>query len=148
MSKRKPKKTQAEIWQEVRQDPEKLKYFKHNWAINAIRRASYRWPGYFNAKKKNFIIVPYTLKNGTVKDIERCFCSVCGIISKKKDFQLDHIIPCVPLDGWDSFNGFIDRTMCLEDQLIVKCKPCHKEVTNKQIEQRVEHRKKNRIDNT
>ncbi len=143
MSKRikKPKKTQNEIWQEVRLDPEKLKYFKFNWAKNAIRRASYRWPGYFNAKKKNYITVEETLKSGIVKLIERCFCSVCGIISKKKDFQLDHIIPCVLLTGWDNFDGFIDRTMCTEDGFIVKCKACHQETTNEQTEKRVINRK-------
>ncbi len=133
---KKPKKTQDEIWQEVKQDPEKLKYYRFNWAKNAIRRASYRWPGSFNAKKQNYIIVPVTLKSGETKLIERCFCSVCGIIDIKKKFQKDHYIPCVPLSGWDSFDGFIERMLCVEEALIIKCLDCHSEVTQQQNEKR------------
>ena len=67
MRTKKPKKTQNEIWQEVRQDPEKLNYFRFNWSKNMIRRGSYRWPGRFNVKKRNYIQVSIKLKNGKEK---------------------------------------------------------------------------------
>jgi hypothetical protein len=142
MSKTKPKLS----WDDIKKDPERLKYFKFNWAKNAIRRASYRWPGRYNAKKRNYITVEYELKNGEIRLKEQCFCDLCGIISSKNFFQLDHKETCVPLTGWISFDNFIDRMMCLEEEFQIICKPCHKDITNNQLKTRVINRKNKKVD--
>jgi len=105
-------------------------YMKKNFTINVLRRGSYRWPSRFNA-----------LKAGKIGRNEY-FCAICGVIGGKKDVQLDHVIPCVPVTGWDSFDGFIDR-MFPDDPsgFQVLCKPCHKEKSLAENVERAKHRK-------
>lgn len=86
---------------------------KKTFAINALRRASYRHYGRYTALKR--------FKLGR----NEYFCNSCGWISGKKDFQLDHIISVIPVSGWDNFDGFIDRLFCEADGYQLLCKPCH-----------------------
>jgi 5-methylcytosine-specific restriction endonuclease McrA len=86
---------------------------KKTFAINALRRASYRHYGRYNALKR------YKLGRNEY------FCNACGWVSGKKDFQLDHIISVVPVSGWDGFDGFIDRLFCEPDGYQLLCKSCH-----------------------
>lgn len=109
---RKPKAT----WQDIKSDPERLKYFRKNFAINSIRRAGYRWPGRYNCNNLNKL------------DRNEYFCSFCGIIGGRKEFQLDHIKPVVdPEIGFEGFDSYIERHLCIEDGFQRLCKPCHKD---------------------
>jgi hypothetical protein len=75
---------------------------KKMFVINALRRASYRWYGRYNALSAS--------KVGRNQYI----CAMCGegITHPKKNVQLDHKDPVVPVIGWDSWEGFIDRLFC------------------------------------
>lgn len=58
-------------------------------------------------------------------------CELCDHITGPKGIQVDHIIPCrVP--GDDSWDGFIKRLFCSQENLRAICKGCHKEETDKQ----------------
>ena len=61
-------------------------------------------------------------------------CALCpeGHLSRAKDIEVDHIIPTVPLTGWDGFDGFIKRLWCSVDDLRCVCKTHNKEVTDAQ----------------
>lgn len=117
---KKPKAT----WQDIKSDPERLKYFRKNFAINSLRRASYRWPGRYNCNNLNKL------------DRNEYFCSFCGIIGGRKDFQLDHIVPVVNINGWDGFDNYIERMFCVEEYFRRLCRECHKDLSKKQNEKR------------
>jgi 5-methylcytosine-specific restriction endonuclease McrA len=103
---------------------------KKSFAIAALRRASYRWPSRFRA-----------LANAKIGRNEY-LCKECGTINPKKQIQLDHIEPCVPVTGWDGFDGFIDRMFTdTEAGFQVLCKSCHLEKSQAEAAQRKTNKK-------
>lgn len=101
------------------------------FVIATLRRASYRWPERTKA-----------LKAGRV-DRGMYKCAVCGSIKHLKEVQLDHISPVVPLKGWDSWDGYVERMLCEASGFQVICKkPCHETKTLLEKEIRKQFRKK------
>lgn len=87
----------------------------------ALRRASMRW-GPINAVKRNARV-----KRNTYK------CNVCGGLFPNKDVVVDHIKPAVdPIKGFESWDIFIERLLCEEDNLQLICKECHSTKSDKE----------------
>lgn len=95
---------------------------------NTLRRASSKW--YAKNKALSEARVPNgTFSTGRIKYAWKC--ATCGELCKKKDVQVDHIDPVVPLDGYANgmdydLNEFAVRLFCSVKNLQVLCKPCHK----------------------
>jgi hypothetical protein len=104
----------------------KQKLNKKNFAIAGLRRQSYKWPARSEA-----------LRNGKIGR-NQYICKMCSAtkVYGRKDIQLDHIDPIVPLTGWVSFDSFIDRLFCETKDLQVLCKAHHKEKTDKERKKR------------
>jgi hypothetical protein len=70
-------------------------------------------------------------------------CELCGREGLERgDVQTDHILPRVPVEGYDNLIAWLERTLCEADGLQVICKdPCHKEKTAKEAGQRAEVRR-------
>lgn len=99
--------------------------------INALRRASYRWPGRYKAAKRSHI------------GRNQYFCENCGVIGTKKETQMDHILPVVdPTIGWVDLDVFADRLYCDENGWQRLCIPCHDEKTLKENALRKSSKKK------
>lgn len=97
-------------------DNPKLKSF----LVNALRRASYRWPGRYGAQKK-----AHVGRNQYV-------CAMCGpdVLYTRKEVQLDHIVPVVdPQKGWEDLDVFAERMFVDEDGFQVICSRHHDEKT-------------------
>lgn len=90
---------------------------KKSFSIHVLRRGSYKWPGRNEAAK--LAKVSY----GTYR------CALCNGLFRKKDTQLDHKIPVIPVQGFDSFDGYIDRLYCNSDGYQVLCIDCHEKKT-------------------
>lgn len=105
---------------------------KKSFTVNILRRGCYKWRGRWMAEKRS------KLERNTY------FCEnpECGVIGGKKEFQMDHKIPCVPVTGWDSLDGFADRLYCDEDGLWRLCKQCHHVKTQEENRQRGEPEKR------
>ena len=105
---------------------------KKSFAVNALRRASYRHPGRYIA-----------LKNGKVGR-NQYVCAACPpeTIHPKKNIQLDHISPVVPVTGWDGFDGFIERLFCETEGYQILCHEHHEAKTLLENGDRKEHRPK------
>ena len=52
-------------------------------------------------------------------------CEQCGSLVGVGLINVDHINPAVPVTGWDSWDGYIERLFCSEDGLQVLCDLCH-----------------------
>jgi 5-methylcytosine-specific restriction endonuclease McrA len=52
-------------------------------------------------------------------------CAVCGLIAKREDVAVDHIVPVVPTSGWESWDSFVARLFCGSQGLQVLCHFCH-----------------------
>lgn len=88
---------------------------KKTFVINALRRASYRWYGRYTALK---------LANVGRNQYK---CAMCpeGTLHPKKNIEIDHITPVIPVEGWDSWEGFIDRLFCDTSLYQILCKFHH-----------------------
>lgn len=102
---------------------------REGFAIAALRRASYRWPAITIAMGRA------RLARGEYS------CAVCDGVFGRREIQKDHIMPVVPVTGWDSFDGFIQRLYCGPEGMQVLCKPCHSAKTKEENRQRREHKK-------
>lgn len=81
--------------------------------IATLRRASYRWP------ERTKALGRARVERGVYK------CESCGYLGKKNDMQLDHVLPIVPIDGWDTWDGYIKRLFCQSEGFAVLCRSCH-----------------------
>jgi len=81
--------------------------YKKTWVINALRRASYKWRGRWEAEKEYKLAGRNQYK-----------CAMCpeGTIHPKKNTQMDHIIPVVdPEKGFTTLDEYADRLLVYKE---------------------------------
>lgn len=86
---------------------------RKSFIVSTLRRSSYRWYGRYEAMKRARI------ERGLYR------CNVCKGAFKNKEINLDHILPVVPLTGFDTWEGYLDRLFCEPEGMQVLCKTCH-----------------------
>jgi len=104
---------------------------KKNFAIQTLRRATYKWHTRWAAEKRS--------KLGR----NEYFCEDCGLICKKRESQMDHHIPVVdPVQGFTGFDDYIDRMYPSTPEGWRRlCKPCHSIKTKQENEIRKTNKK-------
>jgi len=102
--------------------------------IASLRRASYRWP------PRNQAMTDARLSRGIYK------CASCQGTFSKKDIQLDHKDPIIPVTGWDGWEGFINRLFCKAEGYQVVCSSCHSVKTLVENTERKMNRDKKKLD--
>lgn len=104
------------------------------YLVGVLRKASYRYPERYAAKKA--ALIP-----GTKPQLFRC--NLCQGSFTSEDSQVDHIQPVVGINGFSSWDVYIDSLFVTRDRLQVLCRPCHKEKTKREnAERRAARRKK------
>lgn len=95
-----------------------------NFIKNTLRRSSYRWSPRGEAEKAARI------SRGLYR------CRVCEGEFARKDVELDHVEPVVPInvswmdeDGNPDWNIFIRRLFCEKEGYQIICKRCHENKT-------------------
>lgn len=84
-----------------------------SFVIATLRKASYRWYSRTEALKRARV------ERGLYK------CEQCQAVHKKAEVQLDHVLPVIPLTGWEGWDSFINRLLCTPDNFQVLCSVCH-----------------------
>ena len=97
--------------------PKKVFNFKY-YIISILRRASYR-----NQTRSEVLRESRVSRNTYV-------CKQCSKTFTRKEIAVDHIVPIVPISGFDTWDGLIGRLFCPKEGLQVLCKPDHKTKTN------------------
>ena len=80
------------------------------------------------------------------KEKDRCRvrnkCAHCGGIFREQEVERDHIEPMVPVTGWDSWDGYINRWMnCGPEGIQTLCKACHKVKSDAEKVERARNKK-------
>lgn len=91
-----------------------------SFVVQALRRASYRWPGRYLALK------------AANRGRNQYVCAMCpeGTLHPRKAIQLDHKVAIVdPIIGWTNFDDFIIRMFVEQDGFQALCRPHHREKT-------------------
>lgn len=110
----------------------KARFF--SFVKGSLRGASVRWPPRYGALATAFRKRAVNPKTGRVAKLYEC--ASCHDLFSNSDVEVNHKEPVIPISGFDSWDGVIKRMFCEEDGLEVLCKPCHKEVTKKENEER------------
>lgn len=104
-----------------------------SFITSILRSGSRRWGPIHSTKKKARV------SRGKYK------CAACNktvgaskVIKGKRvsNVFVDHIEPVVPTSGFDTWDGFIGRLFCEEDNLQVLCRSCHDNKTRRETTQR------------
>lgn len=97
----------------------------NSFITSTLRAGARRWqPKYetLNAAKTEKKI---NEKTGRLAQHYRC--ALCFNEFTAKDMEVDHILPAVdPIVGFTSWDEFINRLFCEQENLQAICKPCHK----------------------
>lgn len=106
----------------------------NSFVKGGLRSASQRWPPKYRVLSRAYSGTQINIATGRMA--KHYLCKRCKGIFPLKHVEVNHIIPVIPVTGFDSWDGVIERLFCEETGLEVLCKPCHKEVTKAENEER------------
>ena|ERR1035437_1422873 len=101
--------------------------------IPTLRRASYRWP------MRNSALINARIERGIY------LCANCSIPHPRKNVQIDHTVPVVPLEiattpqSWDNY---IERMFCPKEGYQILCLQCHELKSSVEVQTRKQNRQK------
>lgn len=96
---------------------------QHAFILHTLRKASLRSPERTATLTKACVGRKVNINTGRMANHYECAC--CKQEFPASEVQVDHIIPIVPVTGFDTWDGLITRLLTGEQQVL--CKPCHKE---------------------
>lgn len=106
----------------------------NSFVKSALRTASLKWPPRFAVLSKAYVTTKINKASGRLAKHYRC--NACKDVFPLKDIQVNHKVPVIPTEGFDSWDNTIERLFCEEDGLEALCIPCHKNITKEQNETR------------
>ena len=92
-----------------------------------LRSASQRWPPRYSTLNEACVGQRINPRSGRLA--KHYLCAACELAYPLKDVEVNHKTPVVPVEGFDSWDGVIERLFCDSDKLEVLCKQCHKNVS-------------------
>lgn len=105
----------------------------------AIRRLSMYSPERKTALDKAFVGVKLNEKTG--RQAKHFACACCGEEFPSTGVQVDHILPIIPVTGFDSWDETLDRLFNGSQQVL--CKQCHKLKSNEENKTRRDNARAN-----
>lgn len=106
----------------------------NSFVKGALRSASQRWPPKYSILSTACVGTRINPASGRWAKFYHC--ANCNADYVAKEVEVNHIIPVIPVSGFDSWDGVIKRMFCEAEHLEVLCKPCHKKLTKEENEQR------------
>lgn len=97
---------------------------------SALRSASVRWPPRYETLADACVGSKTNEKTGRMA--KHYVCNGCGGEFPLKEVQVNHIVPVIPVEGFDSWDNVIARMYCEKDKFEVLCIPCHKLCTQEE----------------
>lgn len=104
------------------------KWNQNSQIRSALRRTFSRSPIVSETLSQNKRKVPRTKKDGTphAVPLTEFQCAICQSWVPRKDIQVDHIEPVIPIDGtFTNWEDFITRLFCDSSNLQCICSTCH-----------------------
>lgn len=102
----------------------------HSFVKSALRSASQRWPPKYKVLSKAYVGQRINPKSGRMA--KHYLCKACEEAFPAKEIQVNHIVPVVPISGFDNWDNVVERMFCEESGLEVLCVPCHKSITKEE----------------
>jgi len=102
----------------------------NSFVKGGLRSASQRWPPKYQALAESCVGQRINPKSGRLAKFYKC--ASCKNDFVAKEVEVNHIIPVVPVTGFDSWDGVVSRLFCEKEYLEVVCKPCHKLISKQE----------------
>ena len=102
----------------------------NSFVKGALRSASQRWPPKYKTLTEACVGQKVNPASGRLAKFYTC--SICKEDFPAKLVEVNHKIPVVPLTGFDSWDGVVERMYCEKEHLEVCCKPCHKSISKQE----------------
>lgn len=106
---------------------------------SGLRTMSVRWPPRYQALADAFDHQGINPSTGRLAKLYRC--KSCNNLFPASGMEVNHIHPVVPVTGFDSWDGVIERLFCEKEGLEALCKTCHKAITLAENKERKENKK-------
>lgn len=103
---------------------------KKAFIISVLRSGTRRWPPKYETLNEAKTEKKTNVKTGRLAQHYRC--ASCQEEFTATNIQVDHIIPVASIDGFSTWDSFIENLFCEKDNLQVLCVPCHSEKTKKE----------------
>lgn len=112
-----------------------------SFLVHRLRRLSRWWPEK-NIARNNAKIVTLVgnHKNGNPKTKVLYQCNICSKLVEKSQGNIDHINPVVGMDGFETWDEFINTLFCNASNLQHLCLPCHSQKSSLEQEERAKRR--------
>ena len=102
----------------------------NSFVKGALRSASQRWPPKYTVLNEACIGQKINPTSGRLAKFYTC--NACKEAFLAKLVEVNHIIPVIPVTGFDNWDGVIERMFCEKEHLEVCCKVCHKAITKQE----------------
>lgn len=107
--------------------------------ITSVLRSGFRkWPNKFLVLKE--AAVGKRINKSSNRLAEHYVCAKCKEEFPQKEIQIDHIKPIVGVEGFISWDKFIEGLFCDKENLQALCSECHKLKSKLENEERVKVR--------
>ncbi len=103
----------AKDYKKIEQDQKTFDKFVYNFAMQALRRATYRWP------YRNIALQNARIERGFYK------CESCKNGFGPKEVQKDHVEPVIPVTGTKDLNIIVKRMLVKTSGWQILCLNCH-----------------------
>lgn len=104
-----------------------------SWIIPKLRRLSMYWPGKNIARDLAKVKVQIgKTKNGHPLYRVLFKCNICKGYFKRDETQMDHIEPVIEINGFKTWDEFMDRLFAKPEQYQCLCTSCHNKKTIKE----------------
>lgn len=124
----------------------------YHWLNQKLRRISLYWPAKSIAREMAKVLVQEGfLKNGKIKYKTKYICAEChrqgleNIVHDKEDTQMDHINPVIDINGFTTWDNYMQSLFCEPEAYQCLCKPHHLEKSIKENAQRYKNKKSNKL---
>lgn len=105
-----------------------------SFVTSALRGAFRRFPNKFGALRE--AAAGIKTNKATGRQAKHYTCANCGDDFPSNGVHVDHLKPIVGVEGFKSWDDFIDKLFCSVDNLQILCIPCHKLKTKEENEAR------------
>jgi len=124
--KAKPAKKKAVEWTEAR---------VRSFITSVLRAGSRKWAPIYMALNEAKTEKKVNVASGRIAQHYKC--AMCKNDFSSTNVQTDHVLPVVcPVEGFVSWDVYIERLFCPKENLQVLCKPCHKEKSLSETKER------------
>jgi hypothetical protein len=102
----------------------------NSFVKGGLRSASQRWPPKYRVLSQACVGTKLNVATGRMA--KHYICNSCKNEFPAKNVEVNHIRPVVPVTGFDSWDGVVERLFCEAEGLEVVCKLCHRAITKQE----------------